>query len=87
MQSTPRTLPFKSGDKVTIKSGRIGGYIMRSAAEPVLALSSLRGDVALPSAWRLGQQMRYLLHPEEVAGPNAIALRGFRPHPSEAATI
>ena len=32
MQSTPRTLPFKSGDKVTIKSGRIGGYIMRSAS-------------------------------------------------------
>jgi hypothetical protein len=25
-------LPFKAGDKVTIKSGRIGGYIMRSAS-------------------------------------------------------
>ena len=32
MQSTPRALPFKAGDKVTIKSGRIGGYIMRSAS-------------------------------------------------------
>jgi len=32
MQSTPRALPFKTGDKVTIKSGRIGGYIMRSAS-------------------------------------------------------
>ena len=32
MQSTPRTGPFKGGDKVTIKSGRIGGYIMRSAS-------------------------------------------------------
>lgn len=31
MQSTPRALPFKAGDKVTIKSGRMGGYIMRSA--------------------------------------------------------
>ena len=31
MQSTPRILPFKVGDKVTIKSGRIGGHIMRSA--------------------------------------------------------
>ena len=32
MQSTPRALPFKAGDKVTIKSCRIGGYIMRSAS-------------------------------------------------------
>ena len=32
MQSTPRALPFKAGDKVTIKSGRIGGHIMRSAS-------------------------------------------------------
>ncbi len=32
MQSTPRALPFKAGDKVTIKSGRVGGYIMRSAS-------------------------------------------------------
>lgn len=31
MQSTPRSLPFKEGDRVTIKSGTVGGYIMRSA--------------------------------------------------------
>ena len=30
MQSTPRELPFSTGDKVKIKSGRVGGYIMRS---------------------------------------------------------
>ena len=30
MQNTPRTLPFEIGDLVTIKSGRFGGYVMRS---------------------------------------------------------
>ena len=30
MQSTPRSLPFKKGDSVVIKTGIIGGYIMRS---------------------------------------------------------
>ena len=30
MQSSPRNLPFAVGNKVAIKSGRIGGYIMRS---------------------------------------------------------
>ena len=30
MQSSPRDLPFKEGDRVTIKSGTIGGYILRS---------------------------------------------------------
>lgn len=30
MQSSPRALPFKVGDTVTVKSGTIGGYIMRN---------------------------------------------------------
>lgn len=30
IQSSPRNLPFKKGDKVTIKSGLIGGYILRN---------------------------------------------------------
>ena len=30
MQSSPRSLPFKEGDSVVIKTGIIGGYIMRS---------------------------------------------------------
>ena len=30
MQSSPRNLPFNVGDEVTIKSGTIGGYIMRN---------------------------------------------------------
>ncbi len=30
MQNTPRELPFSVGDQVTIKSGTIGGFIMRS---------------------------------------------------------
>ena len=29
-QSSPRNLPFKVGDEVTVKSGTIGGYIMRN---------------------------------------------------------
>ena len=32
MQNTARDLPFSIGDQVTIKSGRFGGYIMRSAS-------------------------------------------------------
>ncbi len=31
MQNSPRDLPFKVGDEVTIKSGRLGGHIMRSS--------------------------------------------------------
>ena len=31
MQNTPRDLPFSVGDQVTIKSGRLGGYVMRSS--------------------------------------------------------
>ena len=30
MQSTPRSLPFKEGDEVTIKNAFFGGYFMRS---------------------------------------------------------
>lgn len=30
MQTSPRELPFSVGNKVVIKSGRIGGFIMRS---------------------------------------------------------
>ncbi len=30
MQNSPRELPFKTGDKVNIKNGKVGGYIMRS---------------------------------------------------------
>lgn len=30
MQNTPRDLPFSVGDSVTIKSGRLGGFVMRS---------------------------------------------------------
>ena len=30
MQNTARDLPFTVGDKVNIKNGRIGGYMMRS---------------------------------------------------------
>ena len=30
MQVSPRELPFREGDQVTIKQGRIGGMIMRS---------------------------------------------------------
>lgn len=30
MQSSPRALPFSVGNKVVIKSGRVGGFIMRS---------------------------------------------------------
>lgn len=30
LQNAPRTLPFREGDTVTIKSGLLGGYIMRS---------------------------------------------------------
>ena len=32
MQSSPRSLPFKEGDSVVIKTGVIGGYIMRSTS-------------------------------------------------------
>ena len=32
MQNNARDLPFSVGDKVTIKNGRIGGYMMRSDA-------------------------------------------------------
>lgn len=32
MQNSPRDQPFKSGDTVTVKSARLGGYIMRSAS-------------------------------------------------------
>lgn len=31
MQNAPRDLPFSEGDRVTVKSARLGGYIMRSA--------------------------------------------------------
>ena len=30
MQTSPRYLPFKKGDSVNIKSGTVGGYIMRN---------------------------------------------------------
>ena len=30
MQSSPRYMPFKEGDKITIKSGLVGGYMMRN---------------------------------------------------------
>ncbi|MGK0225063.1 MAG: hypothetical protein ACI9ON_004323 [Limisphaerales bacterium] len=30
MQSSPRLLPIKKGDSVRVKSGKIGGYIMRN---------------------------------------------------------
>ena len=30
MQNSPRDLPFKIGDEIRIKNGRIGGYIMSS---------------------------------------------------------
>jgi hypothetical protein len=30
VQSSPRNLPFKVGDQVTIKSGRLGGFILRN---------------------------------------------------------
>ncbi len=30
LQNSPRNLPFHKGDEVTIKSGLLGGYIMRS---------------------------------------------------------
>jgi hypothetical protein len=30
MQSSPRSVPIRQGDSVTVKSGKIGGYIMRS---------------------------------------------------------
>ena len=33
MQSTPRYVPIKEGDTVTIKSGTIGGFIMRNQNE------------------------------------------------------
>ncbi len=32
MQSSPRDLPFKEGDEIRIKSGTVGGYIMRNDA-------------------------------------------------------
>jgi hypothetical protein len=43
MQSTPRALPFKAGDKVTIKSGTVGGYIMRSASGTSSRVSLIEG--------------------------------------------
>ncbi len=30
IQSSPRNLPIKAGEKVTIKSARLGGYVMRT---------------------------------------------------------
>ena len=30
LQNSPRQLPFEKGDEVRIKSGTIGGYIMRN---------------------------------------------------------
>jgi len=30
VQSSPRNLPFKVGDHITIKSGRLGGFILRN---------------------------------------------------------
>lgn len=30
MQSSPRDLPFSKGEKINIKNGRIGGFIMRN---------------------------------------------------------
>lgn len=30
LQSSPRTLPFRVGDSVTVKRGLLGGYVMRS---------------------------------------------------------
>jgi len=30
VQSSPRNLPFKVGDQITIKSGRLGGFILRN---------------------------------------------------------
>jgi len=32
MQSSPRELPIRTGDEVTIKSGTVGGYILRTSS-------------------------------------------------------
>ncbi len=34
MQNSPRDLPFQVGDKINIKNGRIGGYILRTDGGP-----------------------------------------------------
>lgn len=32
LQNTPRSLPIREGDKVTIKSGTVGGFVMRTSS-------------------------------------------------------